>query len=421
MRSRNRKAALSITGCCMAIFWSGYLAFGYPGIMSTFWQEKYNVGAAETGSVVTFMLFALAVCMFFSGRIHMKVGMRKCILIGTAFNVTAMVIVMNAESIYGVYLWGFVVNLGCSFIYGPGLTTAQQWMPHRKGLASGILNLVFGTAAAVMSPVSNLLMEIVGYDRMNMILIMIIAATDIVAMFFAESPDRVHFTDQEKEAHRMVLEEAALKNRKAGHVSDADLSTGQALRSKYFWIIWLVWVFMGAAGISMVSLSGNYAVSLGLSGTAILMAFNVVNGGGRIVAGVLSDVIGGERTGAIVFSLTAVAYAVMAGTGDTVPVVISAACVGFGFGTLFTITGPVLIDYFGMKYFGMIFGVTFTAYGFIGGIMGPALSGFILDKTGDNYAIVFSYLAVMAFTGALLMLLLQKQRKHAVFKSSDLK
>ena len=53
--------------------------------------------------------------------------------------------------------------------------------------------------------------------------------------------------------------------------------------------------------------------------------------------------------------------------------------------------------------------------------MGPALSGFILDKTGDNYAIVFSYLAVMAFTGALLMLLLQKQRKHAVFKSSDLK
>ena len=294
MRSRNRKAALSITGCCMAIFWSGYLAFGYPGIMSTFWQEKYNVGAAETGSVVTFMLFALAVCMFFSGRIHMKVGMRKCILIGTAFNVTAMVIVMNAESIYGVYLWGFVVNLGCSFIYGPGLTTAQQWMPHRKGLASGILNLVFGTAAAVMSPVSNLLMEIVGYDRMNMILIMIIAATDIVAMFFAESPDRVHFTDQEKEAHRMVLEEAALKNRKAGHVSDADLSTGQALRSKYFWIIWLVWVFMGAAGISMVSLSGNYAVSLGLSGTAILMAFNVVNGGGRIVAGVLSDVIGGE-------------------------------------------------------------------------------------------------------------------------------
>lgn len=408
MRSRNRKAALSVAGCCMAIFWSGYLAFGYPGIMGTFWQEKYNVGAAETGTVVTFMLFALAVSMFFSGRIHMKIGMRKCIMIGTTFNVIAMVIVMNAESIYGVYLWGFVVNLGCSFIYGPGLTTAQQWMPHRKGLASGILNLVFGTAAAVMSPVSNILMETVGYGRMNMILLIIIAATDIAAMFFAESPDKVHFTDEESEAHNMLLEGAAAKNAVKGHAAAAEFTAGQAVRTKSFWIIWLVWVFMGAAGISMVSLAGNYAVSLGLSGTAVLMAFNVVNGGGRIVAGVLSDIIGGERTGAAVFLLTAAAYAVMAAAGNQVLAVISAACVGFGFGTLFTITGPVLIDYFGLKYFGMIFGITFTAYGFVGGMMGPALSGFILDMTGGNYSLVFCYLAVMALTGSVLMMILRR-------------
>lgn len=418
MRSRNRKAALSIMGCCMAIFWSGYLAFGYPGIMSAYWQDKYNVGAAETGTVVTFMLFALAVSMFFSGKIHMKIGMRRCILIGTGFNLIAMIIEMNADSIYGVYLWGFVVNLGCSFIYGPGLTTAQQWMPHHKGAASGVLNLVFGTAAAVMSPVSDMMLHAFGHNGMIIILFICIAVTNLAATIFAESPDRVHFTEDEKEAHIMVLEEAAAKNKRAGHAPAADLSTGQAIRTKAFWIIWLVWVFMGAAGISMVSLAGNYAVSLGLSGTAILMAFNVVNGGGRIVAGVLSDIIGGERTGAIVFSLTALAYAVMAATGSTVPVVISAACVGFGFGTLFTITGPVLIDYFGLKYFGMIFGVTFTAYGFIGGIMGPALSGFILDKTGDNYVIVFSYLAVMALIGAVLMLVLRKTVRFDINSSN---
>ncbi len=411
MKSGNHKAAWSIAGCCMAVFWSGYLAFGHPGIMATCWQEKYHVGAAETGTVVTFMLFALAVSMFFSGRIHMKIGMRGCILIGTVLNTAAMIILIKADDIYGVYLWGFVANLGCSFIYGPALTTAQQWLPHRRGAASGVVNFVFGISAAAMTPLCSRLLDTAGYEKMNIIILACAAATNIIAVLFAASPDGTPSgaeLSNKKHVHEAELcgqrqEASALS---AGEAQSHDLTVGQTLKTKSSWIIWIVWVFMGAAGISMISLSKSYALSLGMSGIIVLTAFNVVNGGGRIIAGVLSDRIGGERTAIAAFVMTALAYGALVFMDGLAGIAVAAAFIGFGFGTLFTVTGPIASRLFGLKYFGMIYGLIFTAYGFIGGILGPALSGFVLDRTGGNYGLVFGYLAVFAFIGAALMLLL---------------
>lgn len=406
----NGKAALSILGCCMAVFWSGYLAFGYPGIMATCWQERYDVGAAETGTVVTFMLFALAVSMFFSGRIHMKIGMRKCILIGTFFDAAAMVILINAVDIYGVYLWGFVTNLGCSFTYGPALTTAQQCMPHRRGMVSGVVNFVFGISAAVMSPVWSHVLDAVGYERMNLLLLLWVVITNAVAMIFAGKAESVQVEEAKVDGESALCKNEREKAGSGAPETSADLTVLQTLKTKSFWIIWIVWIFMGAAGISMISLSKSYALSIGLSGIMVLTAFNIVNGGGRIVAGMLSDKIGGERTAVLAFLMTAAAYAVLPLLGGVAMISVAAACIGFGFGTLFTVTGPIASKRFGLKYFGMIYGLIFTAYGFIGGILGPALSGVVLDKTGGNYGLVFGYLAVFALIGAVLMAMLIRNK-----------
>jgi OFA family oxalate/formate antiporter-like MFS transporter len=40
-----------------------------------------------------------------------------------------------------------------------------------------------------------------------------------------------------------------------------------------------------------------------------------------------------------------------------------------------------------MDHFGAIFGLVFTAYGFVSGIIGPWLCGHLLDITGGNFTI----------------------------------
>ena len=60
---------------------------------------------------------------------------------------------------------------------------------------------------------------------------------------------------------------------------------------------------------------------------------------------------------------------------------------------------------------GAIFGLIFTAYGFVSGPLGPWLSGHILDVTRGNYTLVFSYLGLMYLGSAGLILLVQPWRE----------
>lgn len=115
--TRQRKARLSLLGCSLAVFWSGCFAFGYPGVMGPYWQEAFNVGQTQTGMVMTCQLFALAIGMFFSGKVHMAIGMRRCIAIGTVIN--NLFGLKHFGVIYGLVFtaYGFVGSL-----LGPALS-----------------------------------------------------------------------------------------------------------------------------------------------------------------------------------------------------------------------------------------------------------------------------------------------------------
>ena len=419
MDSRDKKGWLSVLGCALGIFWSGTIAFGYPGVMRAYWQEQFGVGAGVVGMVVSFQLLALGVFMFFTGKWHLKIGTRISLLIGTAFTLLAMIILNQAPNIYVVYVWAFVVNIGCSFIYGPGLATVQQWFPHRRGLVSGIINLVFGMSAAVMSPILHAMMNAFGYVTTNYIIAGLILATNLVAATLAEVPARAKLTEEEKAAHQRILAGIAEKAKKAGaQVLGLDMTVKETLRSKACRLIWFVWVFLGAAGISMITLSTSYAVSLGLLGITVLTTFNITNGVSRIIAGTLSDIIGPQKTGALAFLIAAAGYFALPHSNNLILIALFAAMVGYGFGTLFAVTPPLASGIFGLKYFGMIFGLIFTAYGFIAGPAGPALAGFVLDFTGGNFTAVFTYLAIFCLLAAILIMMVKQPDRSKVGASS---
>jgi OFA family oxalate/formate antiporter-like MFS transporter len=80
-------------------------------------------------------------------------------------------------------------------------------------------------------------------------------------------------------------------------------------------------------------------------------------------------------------------------TGNTLFFVL-AAVIGLAFGTLFAVSAPLATDCVGLTHFGAIFGLIVTAYGFVGGPLGPSLNGYLLDLTGGDFFLVFSYLGV---------------------------
>ena len=156
----------------------------------------------------------------------------------------------------------------------------------------------------------------------------------------------------------------------------------------------------------MVTLSVAFGLSRGFSfaeAVLILTCFNLSNGLSRIIAGYLSDLAGRRILMSITFLAASAAYFSISCASGLMELCILAIIVGFAFGTLFACSAPLASDCFGLKHFGAIFGLVFTAYGFVSGIIGPSLGGYVVDLTDGKYSVVFTYLGVFSLISGVII------------------
>lgn len=404
----NKRGILAVVGCSVATFWPGALIFGYPGVMGPYWQEVFAVGQGAINNTMFFLLTALGFFMFLVGQWQEKYGARMMISIGALICSLNMLILTCTSSLYWLYLWAFINGAACSFIYIPGLTSVQQWFVNRKGLVSGIVSLVFGMSAAVMAPVFSKMLHSAGYVPMNFAIAAISLLIGITAAQFTETPERI----------KIVFEEVPGGDtgvaKQPPQLAEKSLTVKEALKTRNFWFIWLTWALQGAAGIAMVNLSVIFGLFRGYtmeSSVIILTAFNTMSGLSRILTGYISDLAGRSRTMSITFLAAGGAYFALAYSKSPAASAVFASIIGFSFGTLFAVSAPLASDCFGLRHFGAIFGLIFTAYGFISGAIGPSLSGYILDITGENYIIVFIYLGIFCLMSSLFVKLVKAPLK----------
>jgi OFA family oxalate/formate antiporter-like MFS transporter len=383
----DRRGFLALLGCSAATFWPGALAFGFPGVMAPYWQKMFLVGKGAIGNTLFFVLASLGIFMFFVGRWQERFGMRKMMTFGTVLFAFNILTIAFAANIWMLYLWAFLNGTATCFIYTPALTSVQRWFPARRGLVSGVVNFIFGISAAIMSPLFLRMIGSLGYVAMNLSVAAMALATGMLATVFTEAPGHP----------ALPASASAEKGPKPAVDIEHSLTVEQSLKTGSFWFLWLTWALQGAAGVAMVTLSITFGLSRGYgmqSAVLILTAFNLMNGSGRIVMGYLSDIVNRNVAMSVTFLAAGGAYLVLPHASGLLPISALAAVIGFSFGALFAVSAPLAADCFGMRHFGAILGLVFTAYGFAAGLLGPSLSGYLLDVTGGNYTIVFSYLGV---------------------------
>lgn len=398
--ARNITGVLAVLGCCVAIFWPGALTFGFPGVMAPEWQNMFHVGRAATGLVIFFMLAAVGAFMFLAGRWQERYGARKMIFLGIVLTAFSSMVAAYASSIYMVYAWAFLNGLASSFVYVPALTLVQWWYPQKKGLVAGTVSMVFGLSAAVMSPLFGKMLLALGYVSMNLAVAVLTLAIGLMGAYFARAPLAGTLSIKTspslgKESPSSVRLEVLLKK---------SLTVGESLHTRSFWFLWITWTFAGAAGVSMSILATAYGLFRGFgldSAILVLTAFNLTNGTSRVISGILSDRLGRNRIMSMAFLAAGIAYFALPFAKGLAACALLAAVVGFAFGTLFSVSAPLVADCFGLKHFGAVFGLTFAAYGFVAGPLGPTLSGYLLDATGDNFFLVFMYLGAFFLLASL--------------------
>jgi MFS transporter, OFA family, oxalate/formate antiporter len=389
---KNQRGVLAVIGSAGAIFWPGAFIFGYPGVMGPLWQQQFGVGRGEIGNTLFFVLAAVGIFMFFVGRWQERWGTRNLIVFGALLCGLNAFMIAYADRLGLLYLWAFLNGTASAFVYIPALTTVQRWFPARRGLVSGIVNLAFGLSAAVMAPLFANLLHSRGYVAMNQILGWTSLITGLAFALLAELPERVQTPSGNLPAPGLQPKTIAA------------VSVKEALHSKPFWFLWTTWTLMGAAGIAMVLLAVPFGISRGL-GTAsailLLTSFNLTNGFSRLIMGYLSDRFSRTTGMSLTFLGAGCAYLLLPYLSSPATASLLVAVIGFAFGTLFAVSAPLAVDCFGLAHFGAIFGLIFTAYGFLAGPLGPSLSGYLLDATGADFRIVFSYLGFFCLLASL--------------------
>ncbi|HEY3355244.1 MAG TPA: MFS transporter, partial [Polyangia bacterium] len=143
--------------------------------------------------------------------------------------------------------------------------------------------------------------------------------------------------------------------------------------------------------------------SLGELAFVAVVVLSVGNASGRVLAGVISDRIGRQWTifGALVLQAAAVLTLYFVRTGGGWPVMMAVVLlIGGNYGANLALYPAAAKDYFGLKNYGLNYGLLFTAWGAAGLVM-PWLNGVITDRSGSDGPTYFIIIAVLGVGAAL--------------------
>ncbi|MBW1713051.1 MAG: MFS transporter [Deltaproteobacteria bacterium] len=383
----------AVAGSALAIFWPGAMTFGFPGVMAAHWARTFEASQGAVGQIIFFLLAAVGSFMFLTGRWQERLGPRRMMTIGALATGLNVLIAAAASNMLMIYLWAFINGAASCFVYLPALTTVQLWHPGRRGLVSGLVNMAFAAAAAVVAPLLSFLLTAVGYSATCLIAAGAALLTGLLAAPLTGLPPAERRSQPEPPAG-------------PGPGVPASLPLAQGLRSRNFWLLWSAWVFQGAAGVAMITLSTAFGLARGFElkeAVIILTAYNLTSGLSRLATGLLSDIIGRSLTIGLASLAAGLAYLCLPHVTSLAFMAVLAGAVGLGIGTMFSVSAPLASDCFGPKHFGAIFGAVFTGYGFLSGLLGPALGGHILDATQGDFTLVFTYLGFFCLATSVLI------------------
>ena len=336
--------------------------------------------AAQKSDPYAIACFVFAIAMIPAGRLQDKIGPRWVATIGGITVALGCVIAGLAGSSYLGFVIGFGVfgGIGIGFGYAAATPAAVKWFPASKtGMIAGFVVAGFGLASVYIAPSAQALLNAYGVS-VTMIVFGIAFFAIVVGLsqLLQNPPEGYQPTDRKAAPSLAGVTQSA---------PPVEMNWKQMIRTPNFWVLWTMYVFGSAAGLMVIGSAASMAkLSLGESAFVAVVVLSVGNAGGRILAGIVSDSIGRQWTLFIAFLIQSVMVLVpLFFSYSVTALLISVLFIGACYGANLSLFPSATKDYFGLKSFGLNYGVMFTAWG-VGGLILPRIAGMIKDVTGKE-------------------------------------
>jgi MFS transporter, OFA family, oxalate/formate antiporter len=396
---------------CMAMI--ANLQYGWTVFVTPI-QDKQGWSLAAIQ--VSFTIFVLVETWLvpFEAAFVDKYGPRVMVTIGGVLAGLAWIVDSLATSLPMLYFGGIIAGIGAGIVYGTCIGNALKWFANRRGLAAGLTSAGFGAgAAATVIPLS-MMIKSSGYQHTFLMFGIVQGAIVLGAAMLLVTPPKA----------------GPLETRQPRTLQGVKEYTPQeALRSPVFWIMYVMFVLVGAGGLMAVAQLGPIAKSFGISNVPVtivgvtlaaltfaLSLNNIMNGITRPVLGWVSDRIGREMTMFGAFMVEGLGiFALMVFGHSPVSFVLLSGLVFFAWGEIYSIFPSTARDHFGQKYATTNYGMLYTAKG-TASLVVPLAS--ILSVATGNWTAALSVAAIFNIIAAVMAIaVLYPARLHEIKKT----
>jgi len=375
-------------------------------------DQKYHWGRAAIQVAFTIFVLTETWLVPIEGYLIDKFGPRAMISGSGALVAIAWIINSIADSLFLLYVGAAIGGIGAGVIYGGSVGNALKWFPDRRGLAAGLTAAGFGAGSALtVIPIANMIASS-GYQSAFFWFGIIQGIVVIVVALLLRAP----------EAGEVPASHVVQQSRR-------DFKWTEVLRTPAFWVMYVMFVMVGAGGLMAIAQLApiandfkiaNVPVSLvGITLPALTFALTidrVLNGICRPFFGWVSDQIGRENTMFIAFFIEGLGiYALLYFATDPVLFVILSGLVFFAWGEIYSLFPATCTDLYGKKYATTNYGMLYTAKG-TASLLVP-LANVLTSATGSWHAVFYVAALLNIFAAVIALVVLRPLRMEFMAKS----
>ncbi|MFS1511069.1 OFA family MFS transporter [Chengkuizengella sp. SCS-71B] len=375
--------------------------------------EQLGWNSTQTALAFTIAIFCLGMSAAFFGRLVEKKGPRFSATVAAILFAAGLIgtgIAVHFESLVGYYVsYGLISGMGLGIGYISPVSTLVKWFPDHRGLATGMAVMGFGAGALICSPIANYLIENVGLSQTFYIL--------GISYFILMLSGASYISKPEEGWMPAGMKEKTEKGTMRLKEDLAQLTANEAVKTKRFWMLWVMMFVNISSGIMLISVASPMAQEkVGMTAVAAasmvgLMGF--FNGGGRIGWASASDYLGRTNVYTAFFTIQLIAFLLLPSVSNQILFMILIFTIltiyGGGFASLPAFIG----DMFGTKQLGAIHGYLLTSWS-MAGVFGPMLVAYIRDTTNSYNATFYVFavfLTIALITSIYIRKDIQKVRK----------
>jgi len=348
------------------------------------------------------------------GKLNDRSGPRVVITICGLLSALGYMLMSQIQTVWQLYLfYGVMIGAGGIGVFPPLLSTVARWFVKTRSMITGIVLAGSGVGMLIMPLGINWLISAYDWRVSCLILgIIIIIVVVLTAQFLKRDPSQV---GQVAHGESNTAGEGLKLGTKA-------LSFKEAMLTRQFWLLFATMFCFGFSFTSIRVHIVPYATDLGISATSAAIILATIGGTtiiGQTTLGSAGDKIGYRGAFLIGFVIISLAVFTLMLGRELWMFYLSAVLFGLALGDCMTQESPLVAWLFGLESHGLFLGFCSFSYT-VGAAIGPVISGYIFDVTG-NYQPAFLVYVALSISAIILTIFLKPATPEFTLKTINSK